>query len=131
MTFLGPGHTSYDAGDTSDVSISALKVVIDQSEDLILTLDQSQVANDGKHPLLEFAMTHFREIDVINQQPGPGGPKQDKKKKKKKASKSDWTWKDQVELVKWQGHMVDNSLMRLEHPELNKMALECFACIMR
>ena len=28
----GPGHTSYDAGDTSDVSISALKVNIDQSE---------------------------------------------------------------------------------------------------
>ena len=37
----------------------------------------------------------------------------------------------QVELVKWQGHMVDSSLMMLEHPELNKMALECFACIMR
>ena len=85
------------------------------------------MANDGKHPLLEFAMSHFREIDVINEQ----GPKSDKKKKKKKASKSDWTWKDQVELVKWQSHMVDNSLMRLEHPELNKMALECFACIMR
>ena len=50
------------------------------------------MANDGKHPLLEFAMSHFREIDVINEQ----GPKSDKKKKKKKASKSDWTWKDQV-----------------------------------
>ena len=35
---------SYDAGDTSDVSISAAKV-----------------SNDGKHPLLEFAMSHFRE----------------------------------------------------------------------
>ena len=34
------GHTSYDAGDTSDVSISALKVTIDQSEALILILDQ-------------------------------------------------------------------------------------------
>ena len=64
---------SYDAGDTSDVSISAGKV-----------------ANDGKHPLLEFAMSHFREIDVINHDDNA------KKKKKKKNSKSDWTWKDQV-----------------------------------
>ena len=77
---FSPGNTwdqrhrgdSYDAGDNSDVSISAGKV-----------------ANDGKHPLLEFAMTHFREIDVINGD-------NDKKKKKKKNSKSDWTWKDQV-----------------------------------
>ena len=61
-------------GDNSDVSISAGKV-----------------ANDGKHPLLEFAMSHFREIDVINNDDG-----KDKKKKKKKSSKSDWTWKDQV-----------------------------------
>ena len=99
---------SYDAGDTSDVSISAGKV-----------------ANDGKHPLLEFAMSYFREIDVINNDDGG------KKKKKKKNSKSDWTWKEQVELVKWQGHMIDNSLMRMEHPELNKIALECFASIMR
>ena len=99
---------SYDAGDNSDVSISAGKV-----------------ANDGKHPLLEFAMSYFREIDVINNDDGG------KKKKKKKNSKSDWTWKEQVELVKWQGHMIDNSLMRMEHPELNKIALECFASIMR
>ena len=35
---------SYDAGDTSDVSISAAKV-----------------SNDGKHPLLEFAMSYFRQ----------------------------------------------------------------------
>lgn len=99
---------SYDAGDNSDVSISAGKV-----------------ANDGKHPLLEFAMSYFREIDVINGDDGG------KKKKKKKSSKSDWTWKDQVELVKWQGHMIDNSLMRMEFAELNKIALECFASIMR
>ena len=33
--------------------------------------------------------------------------------------------------MKWQGHMIDNSLMRMEFPELNKIALECFASIMR
>ena len=27
--------------------------------------------------------------------------------------------------------MIDNSLMRMEFPELNKIALECFASIMR
>ena len=110
---LRGGHgDSYDAGDTSDVSISAAKV-----------------SNDGKHPLLEFAMSHFRDNN-FDIHPHDEAVK-DKKKKKKKSNKSDWTWKDQVELVKWQDHMIDNSLMRLDFPELNKIALECFACIMR
>ena len=74
-------------------------------------------------------MSHFRENN-FDIHPHDETVK-DKKKKKKKNSKSDWTWKDQVELVKWQDHMIDNSLMRLDFPELNKVALECFACIMR
>ena len=61
----------------SDVSISAAKV-----------------SNDGKHPLLEFAMRYFRESD-FDLGPGEGSLK-DKKKKKKKNSKNDWTWKVQV-----------------------------------
>ena len=57
-----------------------------------VSVTAGKVANDGKHPLLEFAMSHFREIDVINGDQEVGG----KKKKQKKKSKSDWTWKDQV-----------------------------------
>merc|ERR1719357_1219517 len=110
---LRNNRDSYEAGDTSDVSISAAKV-----------------SNDGKHPLLEFAMSYFRESNNFDAIPQDGSIK-DKKKKKKKNSKNDWTWKDQVELVKWTERMIENSLMRLEQLEMNKIALECFASIMR
>merc|ERR1719367_2028435 len=53
------------------------------------------------------------------------------KKKKSGASDGDWTWKDRIDMVKWTDRMITNSLLRLEPPELNKMALECFAGIMR
>jgi hypothetical protein len=36
-----------------------------------------------------------------------------------------------VELVKWTDRMIENSLLRLEPPDMNKIALECFASIMR
>ena len=101
---------SYDAGDTSDVSISAAKV-----------------SNDGKHPLLEFAMSYFRQssFDQNNRD------HEDKKKKKKKGSKNDWTWKDEVERVKWTDRVIDASLMRLEHHEMNQIAKDCFTSILR
>merc|ERR1719438_352868 len=53
------------------------------------------------------------------------------KKKKSGASDGDWTWKDRIDMVKWTDRMITNSLLRLEPPELNKVALECFAGIMR
>merc|ERR1712029_679613 len=58
-----------------------------------------------------------------------------KKGKKKKsgsgANEADWTWKDRIDMVKWTDRMITHSLLRLERPDLNKMALECFASIMR
>ena len=39
----------------------------------------------------------------------------------------DWTWKDQVDMVKWTDRMIGHSLLGLEPSDLNKMALECFA----
>eukprot|EP00095_Tigriopus_kingsejongensis_P010710 maker-scaffold179_size282488-snap-gene-1.20 protein:Tk10710 transcript:maker-scaffold179_size282488-snap-gene-1.20-mRNA-1 annotation:"hypothetical protein SINV_03291" len=63
--------------------------------------------------------------------------KKNKKVKKKKNSsvgtgpEGDWTWKDQVEMVKWTEKPINNSLLSLEPSDINKMALECFACIMR
>jgi hypothetical protein len=56
-----------------------------------------QVSNDGKHPLLEFAMSYFRESNF--EFPNADGSIKDnnkKKKKKKGAKNSDWTWKEQV-----------------------------------
>jgi hypothetical protein len=60
------------------------------------------VSNDGKHPLLEFAMSYFRESNF--EFPAADGSIKDtnnkKKKKKKGAKNSDWTWKEQVWLSK-------------------------------
>merc|ERR1711915_1011465 len=64
---LRNNRDSYEAGDTSDVSISAAKV-----------------SNDGKHPLLEFAMSYFRESNNFDAIPQDGSIKDKKKKKKKK-----------------------------------------------
>jgi myosin-15 len=96
----------------------------------------ANVANDGKHPLLEFAMRYFREgkdkfEHVMSDNENGSLGKKKAKKKKSGASDSDWTWKDRVDMVKWTDRMINNSLLRLEPSELNKMALECFACIMR
>ena len=34
-------------------------------------------------------------------------------------------------MVKWTDRCIDSSLLRLDDHELNKLAAECFACIMR
>lgn len=65
-----------------------------------------------------------------------------KDKKKSKASKkgkerdppspgADWTWKEQVDLVKFSKSPIGASLLKLDSPDLNKLALECFASIMK
>ena len=97
--------------------------------------DAGDTSNDGKHTLLEFAMSNFREsnFDGI---PQVGSIKQKKKRTKKtknssKSSKSDWTWKDPVERVKWTERMIENSLIRSDQIEMNKIAIECFASLMR
>ena len=77
---------------------------------------------DGKHPLLEFAISYFRERDkfeVVLQSPEEHAEEQKTGKKKKskkgkgpKGSKSEeWTWKDQVELVKWSDRMINVSVL--------------------
>ena len=83
-------------------------------------------------------MRYFREgrekfdlPEESNQNGSLKDPKKKAKKKKSGASDGDWTWKDRVDMVKWTDRMITNSLLRLEPPELNKMALECFAGIMR
>lgn len=50
---------------------------------------------------------------------------------KSKEKRKEWTWKQQTDLVKWQGNQLDGSLLRLEDPELSPLAVECFDCILR
>lgn len=44
--------------------------------------------------------------------------------------KGDWTWKEQVDLVKYTPAPITESLLKLS-PELNQLAIECFECAMR
>lgn len=139
-----PPDIDFDTqADTWD-SAKPLRRPVEEDELSEVSASAANVNNDGKHPLLEFAMHFFREgkdkfEGMLHSPDDEGGSlKTDKKKKakKKKSSgtggeNSDWTWKDQVDMVKWTDRMINNSLLRLEPPELNKMALECFACIMR
>lgn len=62
-----------------------------------------------------------------------------KKKSKNKKSKdrpesvagADWTWKEQVDLVKFTKSPIPASLLQLDSKELNKLALEVFISIMK
>ncbi len=44
---------------------------------------------------------------------------------------SDWTWKEQVDLVKFTKLPIPASLLQLNSNELNKLALEGFVSIMK
>lgn len=55
-----------------------------------------------------------------------------KKKKKGKGQQdgAEWTWKEQVDLVKYSPVPIEQSLLRLD-AELSALAVECFICLMR
>lgn len=58
-----------------------------------------------------------------------------KSKKKNKKGKgqqdgAEWTWKEQVDLVKYSPVPIEQSLLRLD-PELSSLSVECFLCLMR
>lgn len=59
-----------------------------------------------------------------------------KNKKKNKKSKSqekdgaEWTWKEQVDLVKYSQIPIEQSLLRIDG-ELSTLATDCFLCLMR
>ncbi|KAK4873712.1 hypothetical protein RN001_013072 [Aquatica leii] len=78
----------------------------------------------GKYSLMQFALHNFR------QSAEPHSPKMDASLKSKEKRK-EWTWKQQTDLIKWQGTPLDGPLLRLENPELVALAIECFDCILR
>lgn len=58
-----------------------------------------------------------------------------KSKKKSKKGKgqqdsAEWTWKEQVDLVKYSTVPIEQSLLRLDN-DLGSLAVECFLCLMR
>ncbi|KAG5895942.1 hypothetical protein JTB14_016344 [Gonioctena quinquepunctata] len=78
----------------------------------------------GKYSLMQFALQNFRQstdLEVL---------KMDSTLKSKEKRK-EWTWKQQTDLIKWQGTPIDGALLRLDEPELSPLAIECFECILR
>lgn len=56
-----------------------------------------------------------------------------KKKGKKNKGQQDgaeWTWKEQVDLVKYSSVPIEQSLLRLD-ADLSALAVDCFLCLMR
>ncbi|XP_058797715.1 unconventional myosin-XV [Phymastichus coffea] len=102
---------------------------------------QSPVVNDGKHSLLQYAMLNFRQstdkFEMLKTADGSisGSLKvieslKSKKKGKKGKDGAEWTWKEQVDLVKFSAVPIEQSLLRLDN-ELSGLAVECFLCLMR
>lgn len=50
---------------------------------------------------------------------------------KSKEKRKEWTWKQQTDLVKWQGTPIDGPLLKFDEPDLAPLAVECFECILR
>ena len=88
-----------------------------------ISASAANVTNDGKHPLLEFALRYFRDVQLLmegaSSSEGGGGKKGKKNKKDKKGgvgsdagnSEGDWRWKNQLDMVKWTDRMINVSIM--------------------
>ena len=89
-----------------------LRLVSDVEEGLSeVSVSAANVANNGKHLLLEFDMRYFREgQEKFDQEDQHNESLKDKKKAKKKkssgANEADWTWKDRIDMVKWTDRMI-------------------------
>ncbi|XP_062594386.1 unconventional myosin-XV-like isoform X8 [Saccostrea cucullata] len=119
---------------------------------------QGTAIQDGKFSMMEFALLHFREslqkpqnLSLTNLDAGfvmmrkddgsiRGTIKMieslklrsmDPDKNRRGEGNAEWTWREQAELVKWTRSPIQASLLKLQQPELNKLALECFLCIMK
>ncbi|KAK1130085.1 hypothetical protein K0M31_019769 [Melipona bicolor] len=106
--------------------------------------ESGPVVNDGKHSLLQYAMLNFRQstekFEMLKTADGSisGSLKvieslKSKKKNKKNKGQQDgaeWTWKEQVDLVKYSPVPIEQSLLRLDG-DLSTLAVECFLCLMR
>ncbi|KAK7507605.1 hypothetical protein BaRGS_00001540, partial [Batillaria attramentaria] len=107
---------------------------------------QGTVVTDGKFSMMEFAMLHFREsldkYEMLRTDDGSirGTVKMieniklhnmQKDADSKRRGSSDWSWREQADMIKWTRSPIQASLLKLPSNELNKLALECFIAIMR
>jgi len=100
----------------------------------------------GKLSMLEFAMMYFRESPFryeLKRNEKTGSihgtfklissikAKSMQKEHNKKRGISDWTWKEQSDMVKWTKSPIQASLLKFESPSMNRLSVECFFCLMR
>ena len=122
---MGPDYDSEDRGDTWDSQRIHPRLEDDELSEI--SASAANVANDGKNPLLEFAMRYFRDgkekFDQVLSDPEGGqngslkhNKKAKAKKKKSGASDADWTWKDSVDIVKWTDRMITVSTFSEAEP---------------
>ncbi|KAK6169157.1 hypothetical protein SNE40_020262 [Patella caerulea] len=119
-----------------------------ESRDDISDASQGSFMPEGKYSMIEFAIMNFRETidkyEMLRKNDGSirGTIKMIESLKLRKLQQltkhgrnnsqaGDWSWKEQAELIKWTRSPIQASLLKLTTAELNKMALECFICIMR
>ncbi|XP_044008895.1 unconventional myosin-XV [Aphidius gifuensis] len=120
-----------------------------QPEDINKSPDEElypeSVVNDGKHSLLQYAMLNFRQstekFEMMKTADGSisgslkvieslKNKKKSKKNKNQEKDGAEWTWKEQVDLVKYSPVPIEQSLLRLDN-ELSSLAADCFLCLMR
>ncbi|XP_076273553.1 unconventional myosin 10A isoform X2 [Rhynchophorus ferrugineus] len=85
----------------------------------------SPVPQGGKFSLMQYAMQNFRQMSDMEHQ------RMDTVQQKSKQKSKDWTWKQQTDVIKWQGHPIEGPLLKLDDPELTPLAIECFECILK
>ncbi|KAF5306868.1 hypothetical protein FQA39_LY00098 [Lamprigera yunnana] len=84
---------------------------------------ESPTPSTGKYSLMQFALHNFRQGAEMP------SPKMDTSLKTKEKRK-EWTWKQQTDLIKWQGTPLEGPLLRMEDVELATLGIECFDCIL-
>jgi len=83
----------------------------------LLPTVEEELSDDGKHSLLQFALRYFRS-DKFNLSP-------------ETIDKNHWTWREQISLVKYSPKMIDVSLLDLHSEDNNRLAIECFASLLK
>ncbi|ELU02236.1 hypothetical protein CAPTEDRAFT_227847 [Capitella teleta] len=105
--------------------------------------DLREMHPGGKFSMLEFAMLHFRESPYrynMKRSDETGSihgtfqvisSLKAKDLERKSKGSQDWTWKQQVDMIKWTQSPIQASLLKFESTKMNKLSLECFIAIMQ
>jgi hypothetical protein len=120
----GSKHTS------SSLSPNRMSSSLSPTTDVSPTLDDSLDAamatkDDGKHSLLQFAMQYYRKdkfnLSMSSEVNNP----------KSSSSNADWTWREQMKLVKYSPKPIDSSLIPFHNEQLEKLAIECYHALLK